>query len=151
MHLCKNATVTVHMCTVTVALVFNVLHFFPLSFTSLSQLLTFTFLSRFISPSIHQSVQPYSHQSPISLASRSPISPALLIWSEAHRYDLTHLWSFLIFLFDPFWIFYLISGLIWRAGYGSGWWWLGFNEWVLMGIDRVDGGWDFDGWVDDGG
>ena len=57
-HLCTSATVTVHICMATVPCVFNILHFFlspsphSLSFSLLP-------LSRFISPSFHQSVQPH--------------------------------------------------------------------------------------------
>ena len=70
-HLCTSATVTVHICMATVPCVFNILHFFSLSFTSLSQLLTLTSLPFYLSlvppispasPSVHRSV----HRSPIS-------------------------------------------------------------------------------------
>ena len=56
-----------HICTITVALVFNILHFF-LSPSPHSLIFSFSFsslsLSLFISgPSVHRSVQPHSHQS----------------------------------------------------------------------------------------
>ena len=64
LHLCTSATVTVHICTVTVACVFNILHFFFLSFTSLFQLLTLTSFPSIspTSPLVHRSF----HQSSIS-------------------------------------------------------------------------------------
>jgi len=59
-HLCTSATVTVHICTVTIALVLKFYIFFSLSLTSLSQLLTLTSLSFYLGPSVHRLVQPLS-------------------------------------------------------------------------------------------
>ena len=92
MHLCTSAIVTVHICTVTVACIFNILHFF-LSPSPHSLIFSFSLspLSHFISsPSVYRSIQPHSHRSPISLASRSPISSVLPLMSELQR---CHWWT----------------------------------------------------------
>ena len=84
-HLCTSATVPVHIYMITVALVFNILHFF-LSPSPHSLIFSFSLspLSRFISgPSVHRSIQPHSHRSPISPASRSLISSVLPLMSKS--------------------------------------------------------------------
>ena len=48
-HKCTSATVTVHICTVIVTLAFNILHFFSLSFASLSHFQLLTLTSLFLS------------------------------------------------------------------------------------------------------
>ena len=86
-HKCTSATVTVHICTVTVTLAFNILHFFlPPSPHSLIFSFSLSPLSFFISgPSIHRSVQPHSHLSIQQATTDEQIAAPPLMSESQHR------------------------------------------------------------------
>ena len=94
-HLCTSATVTMHICTVTVALVFNILHFF-LSPSRYSLIFNFSLspLSLFISG---PSVQPHRHDQS-SLADQ----PHRYIQSNLILADQSSLTDTISLIFDPF-------------------------------------------------
>ena len=123
---CTSAIVTVHICTVTITLPFNILLFFPLS-TSLS-----LFLSGLT----------------LTSCSLPPLISAALAFADCRWFWLfdqcfCHCQSPMVLIsgFDDFdeWVLMILI-----RGYWSGWWWLGFWWvgwwWKLVVV-----------WVDDGG
>ena len=111
-HLCTSATVTVLICTITITFPFIILHFFlppsprflifnfSLSPFSLLSLVPQSNLTDMISPTLSTPISPASPINPTSLL---PISLASLVRSHSPLILFN-------FLFDQFWIFYLING-----------------------------------------
>ena len=130
MHECKIATIAVHICTVTVALVFNILVIF---FLSLSLLLSLSPHSSFFSFDQHQTTATRSLiKSPlITLTSVS----VFLIWLTSNHCR----WSTCLINIKPLpheaWsncrrLTHLFL-VVWSLGFRLGGWWFGFRiEWV---------------------
>jgi len=132
----------VYIYTVIVACVSIILIFVSLSshLASLSdRKFSLSPLSHFISPLVHR-----SHLKP----SISPISLTVdMIPTDKPRY--TRPRNDTVAKLSGTWCVGLVEAMVtgyWSVGIDRGYW-LGW-WWVLMGIDQVDGGWDFDGWID---
>ena len=133
MHKYTSATVTVHICTVIVALAFDILLFFPLS-TSLSLFLSsLTLTSHSLPPLLSSLLIADGFDYLISV-----FVVADCQWFWWVSFDDFDSWVLIGLMVAGIWM----GGLMMEAGGCVGWWWkLGIDCWWWLGIDRVNGDW----------